>query len=259
MQFIWLLILGMVAGIAAGMFGIGGGAIIVPALIILLGFTQTAANGTSLAALLLPVGIFGAISYHRNNMIDWRAAMIIAGGLLFGAIGGAQLAIYIENLNPVLLKRIYGAFLIIVGWRMAAPLQYFGIRKPDEADETKPLRDGVIPITILGLIAGVASGMFGIGGGAVIVPILVMFMNFPQKTAVATSLAALLPPVAIGAATVYYLDGNLQISAAIPVALGLLAGAWFGAQITIGLPSGTVKRIYGIFLIVIALRFIFGS
>ncbi len=247
--------MGSVAGVAAGMFGIGGGVLIVPALM-LLGFTQVQANGTSLAALLLPVGAFGALAYHRENLIRWRASMIIAGGLLVGGYVGARVA---TRLDPTLLLRLYGVFLLYVGWRMATPLQLIGVRQADEVDPTVEPIDSLPPIIALGLLAGVASGMFGIGGGAVIVPILVTFLRFPQKVAVATSLGALLPPVGALAAFEYYVQGQLVVNSALPVALGLLIGAWFGARITIGLPSGTVKRLYGIFLIVTGLRFLLGA
>jgi hypothetical protein len=246
-----LLVMGTLAGVASGMFGIGGGVIIVPALM-LLGFSQIVANGTSLAALLLPVGVFGALSYHRNGLMRWRAALIIAAGLFFGGWVGARIA---NSIDPTLLLRLYGAFLLYVGWRMAAPLQFFGLREPVQDHEGEP-RDNLALIVALGLLAGVASGMFGIGGGAVIVPVLVTFLNFPQKVAVATSLGALLPPVGGLGALEYYKQGNLELGAALPVALGLLIGAWFGARITIGLPSLTVKRLYGVFLLVIGLRFL---
>jgi len=247
--------MGSVAGVAAGMFGIGGGVLIVPALM-LLGFTQVQANGTSLAALLLPVGAFGAMAYHRENLIRWRASMIIAGGLLVGGYVGARVA---TRLDPTLLLRLYGIFLLYVGWRMATPLQLIGVRQPATTDPDSEPNDSLPPIIALGLLAGVASGMFGIGGGAVIVPILVTFLRFPQKVAVATSLGALLPPVGALAAFEYYVQGQLVVNSAVPVALGLLIGAWFGARITIGLPSGTVKRLYGVFLIVTGLRFLLGA
>lgn len=253
-MFFGLLVMGVVAGVSAGMFGIGGGVIIVPALM-LLGFTQVEANGTSLAALLLPVGAFGALAYHRQHMIRWRASMIIAGGLLVGGYGGAWVA---NRLDPTLLLRLYGVFLLYVGWRMATPLQLAGVRQPQAAAPEGDPIDNLPVVIALGLVAGVASGMFGIGGGAVIVPILVTFLRFPQKVAVATSLGALLPPVGLLAALEYYNQGQLVVNSALPVALGLLVGAWFGARITIGLPAGTVKRLYGAFLIVTGLRFLLG-
>jgi len=108
-----------------------------------------------------------------------------------------------------------------------------------------------------GLVAGIASGMFGIGGGVIIVPILAGLLHFDQKRAVGTSLAALLPPVGIGGIIAYYQAGHIQISTALTIAAGLVFGALIGARIALGLPSATVKRLYGVFLLVISLRFIF--
>lgn len=252
-----LFVLGIVAGVASGMFGIGGGTIIVPVLIFL-GMTQTEANGTSLAALLLPVGIFAVLSYSRNGLLIWRVSLIIALGLLAGGYLGAELA---QAMNPTLLLGLYGVFLLYTGWRMADPIRWFrqGTQSPEDAQDLKEPNTNLLAITAVGLAAGVASGLFGIGGGAIIVPLLVLLLDFGQKSAVGTSLGALLLPVGLGGALSYYQSGNLELAAAVPLALGLLAGAFFGAQITISLPAATVKKMYGVFLIVIGIRFLLGS
>ncbi|PJF24038.1 MAG: permease [Phototrophicales bacterium] len=109
----------------------------------------------------------------------------------------------------------------------------------------------------VGLGAGVLSGMFGIGGGIVIVPILVGLLKFDQKVAVGTSLGALLLPVGFGGVSRYYAEGLLDVGAAAAVALGLVIGSFGGAKLALGLPSTTVKRLYGIFLLFVAARFIF--
>jgi hypothetical protein len=111
-------------------------------------------------------------------------------------------------------------------------------------------------IFIVGLVAGVASGMFGIGGGAVIVPALVAILHYDQKLAVGTSLGALLLPVGLPGVLRYESEGVLDLPVAGLVAVGLLLGAVVGAKIALGLPSKTVKRLYGLFLLFVALRFI---
>ena len=110
----------------------------------------------------------------------------------------------------------------------------------------------------VGLVAGVASGMFGIGGGAVIVPALVVLLKFDQKLAVGTSLGALLGPVGVPAVLNFSNEGVLNLEIGLLVAVGLLFGAIFGARIALGLPSKTIKRMYGVFLLLVALRFILG-
>jgi uncharacterized membrane protein YfcA len=96
----------------------------------------------------------------------------------------------------------------------------------------------------------------GIGGGLVIVPILVELLHYDQKRAVGTSLAALLPPVSLGAVISYYDAGKIDVGVALLIGIGLIFGAFAGARIALGLPSSTVKRMYGVFLILIGLRFI---
>jgi uncharacterized membrane protein YfcA len=105
---------GLAAGLLSGLFGIGGGALIIPALVLVFGFTQHKAQGTSLVALLLPVGILGVIRYCKADNVDWIAGLIIAGGLLLGAYFGAG---WTQKLNEVWLKRAFGIFFILLGIR----------------------------------------------------------------------------------------------------------------------------------------------
>ncbi|HZT97839.1 MAG TPA: TSUP family transporter, partial [Chloroflexota bacterium] len=84
-----LLLIGLVAGVAGGMFGIGGGAIMVPAMVIIVGLGQKLSTGTSLAAQILPIGILGAIVYYKNGNLNIKYALLIAAGLLVGNLFGA--------------------------------------------------------------------------------------------------------------------------------------------------------------------------
>lgn len=251
-----LLILGVVAGMLSGMFGIGGGAVIVPALTVIMGFGLHEAVGTSLAVLVWPVSFFAVLAYYRAKMLKIPLAALIAFGLIFGAIVGAQVAL---GLPSSTLRRIYGVFLLYVGWRFIEPRKLWAIRQghpPPPVEQVPELQAAWYVIIGIGLIAGVASGLFGIGGGLVIVPILVELLHYDQKCAVGTSLAALLPPVSLGAVISYYDAGKIDVAVALLIGVGLIFGAFAGARIALGLPSSTVKRMYGIFLIVMGLRFI---
>jgi uncharacterized membrane protein YfcA len=99
--------------------------------------------------------------------------------------------------------------------------------------------------------------MFGIGGGIVIVPALLLIFEMKETAALGTSLAALIPPVGLLGAVEYYRTGNMNIRYAALIALGLFVGAFFGAKIMLGLPPGLAKRLYGGFLAVIAVRMLF--
>ncbi|MBS1707714.1 MAG: sulfite exporter TauE/SafE family protein [Armatimonadetes bacterium] len=105
-------LIGLVAGVLSGMFGIGGGILVVPALVLLNKLDQAKAQGTSLAALLAPVGILGVIAYAQKQKVDWPIAACVAVGLVFGPMIGAK---FVLNLDPVVIKRTFGAFVILVG------------------------------------------------------------------------------------------------------------------------------------------------
>ncbi|HVF38540.1 MAG TPA: sulfite exporter TauE/SafE family protein [Gemmatimonadaceae bacterium] len=114
MIFIFLAI-GLFAGVLSGVFGIGGGVVIVPALVLLAGLTPIAATGTSLGALLLPAGALGAWEYYKRGNLDITAALWIAAGIFVGAWIGAQLA---HHLSPMQMKRGFAVFLVIVAGRL---------------------------------------------------------------------------------------------------------------------------------------------
>ena len=109
-------LIGFVAGVLSGLFGIGGGVVIVPALILLAGFGVTKAAGTSLAALLLPVGALGAWQYWQAGLIDLKAAIVLAIGILLGAYLGARVGI---SLPASTVQRAFGVLLVVVGIRFA--------------------------------------------------------------------------------------------------------------------------------------------
>ncbi len=105
-------LIGGLAGISSGLFGVGGGLIIVPALVYFAGFSQHRATGTSLAILLLPVGLGAVIEYHRNGNVDIRAAAFAAVALFFGAWLSGRFA---QRINPATLKMAFGFFAMIMG------------------------------------------------------------------------------------------------------------------------------------------------
>lgn len=258
-QTLTLLGIGAVAGVMAGMFGLGGGAIIVPALMFLMGFSQTEANGTSLAALVLPVGIFACIAYYRQGKLRLRSSAATALGLVMGTGIGASIAL---GLPREVLSVAYGVFLVYIGWRYASPRQWFletrGIPAPPVPEESDVDTDALPVIAFcvgIGVLAGVLGGMFGIGGGTIIITALVA-IGFDHKLATGTSLGALLLPVGLPAAVSYYNAGQLNLSAVLPLLSTLVVFQIFGARMTLSLPASTVKRLFGVFLLVVSLRYL---
>jgi len=110
-----LVLIGLFGGFVAGMVGLGGGIVIVPALVYLLGFSQATAQGTSLAMMLPPIGVLAAYNYWNKGMMDIKAAMIIAVVFVIGGYFGSKLAV---NLPQATLKKIFGALLLVAGIKM---------------------------------------------------------------------------------------------------------------------------------------------
>ena len=117
----------------------------------------------------------------------------------------------------------------------------------------------VLILVLIGISAGVLSGFVGIGGGIIIVPALVLLLGISQHDAQGTSIALMLPPIGILAAYNYYKAGSLNINYAIIIAIAFIAGAYFGSKLSLSLPQLTVKRIFGVIMLLIAIRMIFSK
>jgi uncharacterized membrane protein YfcA len=109
------LAIGLAAGVLSGMFGIGGGILIIPALIFLAGFHAKLAIGTSLGAMLLPVGILGAYAYYQSGHLNMRASLLIGLGLFLGAYLGAKIA---HSLSGTTLQRMFAVFIVLMAIRL---------------------------------------------------------------------------------------------------------------------------------------------
>lgn len=112
---------------------------------------------------------------------------------------------------------------------------------------------------LIGLAAGLLSGLFGIGGGILIIPALLFFGRMEPATATGTSLGALLLPVGALGAWQYYKNGHVNVNASLLLSLGLFAGAYFGAQFGQGLDPATARRSFAVFLVLVAGRMWFAA
>jgi uncharacterized membrane protein YfcA len=180
---ILLLAMGGAAGLLAGFFGIGGGIIIVPGLIFYFNrkgidpaILTHLAVGTSLAT-IFATGISSASAHHNRRNVRWRTALSMAPFVIFGTFIGAAVA---ARLHDVLLRRLFGAFELLVSVRLALPV-------------SRKLPIQVCPVSLVygfgGAVIGMVSALFGIGGGTVSVPVMVFFLDMPIKLAVGTSSA----------------------------------------------------------------------
>ena len=269
MELIEFLLLGIAAGILSGLFGIGGGIVMVPTLIAIFGMDILNANATSLAAMLLPVGVFGVIAYYKAGLINIKDSLWIALGLFAGSFLGGEFAV---NVSESILAKLYSGFLLYIA------LSYFDffakigtLRKKflgsnSNNDKTGNVEKPVLKIRknkwfyfiLVGFAAGIFAGMFGKGGGIIIVPILISLFRYEGKMAVATSLAALQLPVGLPSVLIYADKGYLNIGIAAIIALGMVIGALIGSKLGIKLPTNAFKKFYAVFLLIVAIYMIVG-
>ncbi len=252
------ILLGIGAGLFSGMFGIGGGIIIVPALIFIFGLSLQAASGTSLAALLLPVGFIALWQYKRAGLLNLKISALVAAGIFCGSALGANIAISINN---IVLKQLYGLFLIWAGIKFIRPADFFNKKNNKlENIEVTSHKDYTnikqYIFFLLGIIAGIAAGMFGIGGGIIITTVLISILKVPTKNAIAISLAALFLPVGLPGTISYYLEGYINILSAVMIAIGLELGSAFSARFAIKAKGDLIKKLYGGLIFTIGIYFV---
>ena len=115
----------------------------------------------------------------------------------------------------------------------------------------------ILIVIIIGIAAGILGGLVGVGGGLVIVPGLVFFLGMSQHTAQGTSLGLIMLPVGILGVLHYYKQGHVDFKIVAVLAIGFLAGSYFGSKIALSLPQETIKKVFAIFMIVIAIKMLF--
>lgn len=177
-----LSILGAATGLLSGLFGIGGGVVLVPMLVMFLGFQQRLAAGTSVAA-ILPAAVVGGIGYAVQGNVDWLAAVLLAAGIVVGAQIGSFL---LSRVPTGFLRWMFMAFLLGVVVSL-----WFVVPQRDAVIDINVLTGAMLVLT--GLVTGVLSGLLGVGGGVVVVPILMFFFGASDLIAKGTSLIMLIP------------------------------------------------------------------
>jgi uncharacterized membrane protein YfcA len=254
------LVMGALAGVCAGLFGVGGGVIIVPVLI----FSFTAAGfppelltqmaiGTSLATIVL-TSVNSALTHHRLGNVDWRVFSLFAPGVALGVYFGAQIAARISG-NALQLG--FGFFGLFVAAQMGLGFQ-------PKASRNLP---APIPLFVIGSGFGCLSGLFGIGGGSLTVPFL-HWCNLTMQRAVAVSAACGIPIAIIGALSYMqvgwhhqnlpaYSSGYVYWPAFFGIGLAAAPMARVGAHLAQRLPSDKLRRLFALFLLIISLQFIY--
>ena len=116
-----------------------------------------------------------------------------------------------------------------------------------------------IILIVIGLLAGILSGLVGVGGGLLMIPLLIIFLGLTQHEAQGTALFAMLPPIGILAAMNYYKEGFVKWEYAAVIALTFVVGGYFGSKLSISLPEQTVRRVFGVIMLIGAIKLIFSK
>jgi len=117
----------------------------------------------------------------------------------------------------------------------------------------------VLLYLLLGLAAGVLSGLVGIGGGTIIIPALIFMFGFTQHKAQGTTLALMVPPIGILAAWTYYKQGFVDVKAAVFIVLGFFLGGLLGARVAVGIPDAVLRKVFAVYLLIVAMQMFFGK
>jgi hypothetical protein len=217
---------GLAGGMLSGLFGIGGGIVLIPLLGLLLGLPQHQAQGTALAAMLLPNGLPAVLHLRRRGVIiRWGLVGALMGGFLPGVWLGARIAALVPEAP---LRFAFATLLLLLAAKTL-------LKRPGAAPALPgdPVARAVLlPGIAIGLAGGLASGLLGIGGAILMIPLMVAWLRLPQHEAQAASLALMLPPIGLPGVWVYAHSGTgLPWLALGGVAGGFLLGAYLGARI----------------------------
>ena len=219
-----LALLGALTGLLSGVFGIGGGVVLVPMLVMFLGFEQRLAAGTSVAA-ILPAAVVGGIGYAVQGNVDWIAAVLLAAGVVVGAQIGSYL---LARVPTGFLRWMFMVFLLTVVVSL-----WFVVPQRDDAITMTFLTGSLL--VVLGLVTGVLSGLLGVGGGVIVVPVLMFFFGASDLIAKGTSLIMLIPGSISGTiGNVRRQNVDLRAAAALGIAASVLSplGSILATRIT---------------------------
>jgi uncharacterized membrane protein YfcA len=234
------LLVGVTAGVLSGMFGVGGGIVMTPGLQLGLGLAPITALATPLPV-ILPTALTGAWRYRKSGEVDVHAALwMVLTGLPASALGAELTALVDTHLLLVITAALlcWQALTVLLG------------RAPD--DPRSGGRGSPVAFAAIGFAAGFVSGLLGIGGGIVMVPLMVGWLAMPLKRALGTSLAAIVVLVVPGT-IVHSIHGNVDWGLFLTLSLGAVPGARIGAGLALGTAERTLRRLVGSFLLVVAI------
>jgi uncharacterized membrane protein YfcA len=234
---------GLVGGLTSGLLGVGGGIVLVPLLGRFLHLDQRRAQATSLAILVF-TALAAALAYRAAGTVDLRLAALLA----LGSIPGVRLgALASARVSSAALRRGFGVLALLVGVRLL--LEHL----PASSGLARPGLVGMALEVAVGFGVGWLAGMFGVGGGVILVPVLVLLFGVPQHQAQGVSLFMIVPTSIVGAWTQLRL-GTVEKRLVPPVAIASVVAAIAAAALAHQLPGPLLRRIFGLLLLFVGAR-----
>jgi len=230
--------IGLVAGILSGLFGVGGGIITTPAIQELLDAPPYVAVGTPLPV-IIPTAIVGGATYARAGEVSWRAIRYAAVPGIVGAVAGAWVTSLVDPHWLLLVTAV------LIGWQ-AVRVGFGGEYEVRPRGSTPGWAYGV-----LGGFTGFVSGLLGIGGGVVWVPLVTTMLGMPLKRALGTSLV-LIAIIAVPGTIVHAILGHIDWAIFLVLVIGVIPGARIGATIALGTRERTLRLLVGAFLLAVS-------
>ncbi len=261
---ILIFVVALAVGILGSMLGIGGGVLLIPLLTGLFGIPIKNAIGASIVSVIATSSAAGAV-YVGHDLSHTRLAMILEIATTLGALAGGITAVLI---SPNLLEGIFAAVLLYVVFSMRRlPREENAHTHPTGTLDTRYIDPSNGQEVVYGVdrlpagmaasfFAGNVSGLLGIGGGIIKVPIMSLVMHMPMRAAIATS-NFMIGVTAATSAVIYYQRGFIDPQIAIPTALGVLAGAQIGARIGGRVRSHRLKQIFQGLLLIFAIQMLY--
>lgn len=231
---------GLLAGLLSGLFGVGGGTVIVPLLVLALKFDQRLAAGTSLAA-IVPTATVGVISYAVHGSVAWIPALLLALGAVFGAQIGTWM---LPRVSVTALRWGFVAFLVVV-------IVMLFVVVPSRDAEFPLNALSVIGLLILGVVTGTLAGLLGVGGGIIVVPALMLVFGTSDLVAKGTSLLMMIP-TAISGTVGNVRRRNVDLVAAAVIGAAACTTTALGAWIAARVDPFVANVLFAIFLAFIA-------
>ncbi len=240
-----IVVVGLLAGFLAGLFGVGGGILIVPGLVLAAHMTQRLAHGTSLAA-VVPISVASLVTYAAHDNVDWSVALWLAIGAVAGAIIGTHLLHVLPHRTLAIL------FIVVL---VASALRLFLAADADGRGDLTPA--SVVALMIVGLITGILAGLLGVGGGIVMVPAMILLFGIEPVVAKGTSAAVIIAAAVMGTWRNRANDNTDLRAAAVIGASGIVTAA-IGGVLADRMSDDLSNVLFASLLLVVAARLAWG-